>query len=59
MKYFSIDETVEMLMTGQVTRMQIRAMRNTNRNNGYSERADFFNEVLQRFDQTRKAQKEA
>lgn len=59
MKYFSIDETVEMLMTGQVTRMQIRAMRNTNRNNGYPERADFFTEVLHRFDEIRKAQKEA
>lgn len=57
-KYFDIDTTVSQLVNGEVTRFQIKAIRNTNRKHGYKEREEFFNEVLRRFDLIRAAQKE-
>lgn len=46
------------LVNGEVTRFQIKAIRNTNRKHGYKEREEFYNEVLRRFDLIRAAQKE-
>ena len=57
-KYFDIDTTVSQLVNGEVTRFQIKAIRNTNRRQGYKDREEFFNEVLRRFDLIRAEQKE-
>lgn len=57
-KYFDIDTTVSQLVNGKVTRFQIKAIRNTNRRQGYKDREEFFNEVLRRFDLIRAEQKE-
>lgn len=58
MKYFDIDTTLLSLIKGEVTRHQIKSLRNSNRKQGYSERAEFFTEVLRRFDLIRSATKE-
>ena len=57
-KYFDIDTTVSQLVNGEITRFQIKAIRNTNRRQGYKDREEFFNEVLRRFDLIRAEQKE-
>lgn len=57
-KYFDIDTTVSKLVNDEVTRFQIKAIRNTNRRQGYKDREEFFNEVLRRFDLIRAEQKE-
>lgn len=57
-KYFDIETTVSQLVNGEVTRFQIKAIRNTNRRQGYKDREEFFNEVLRRFDLIRAEQKE-
>ena len=57
-KYFDIDTTVSQLVNGEVTRFQIKAIRNTHRRQGYKDREEFFNEVLRRFDLIRAEQKE-
>ncbi|HCB1586699.1 TPA: hypothetical protein MYO94_002741 [Citrobacter freundii] len=46
------------LVNGEITRFQIKAIRNTNRRQGYKDREEFFNEVLRRFDLIRAEQKE-
>lgn len=53
MKYFDIDQTVLLLLKGEVTIYQIKSLRNTNKKQGYTDRAEFFDEVIRRYRELR------
>ncbi|MFU0880168.1 hypothetical protein ACM26M_02840 [Kluyvera cryocrescens] len=57
MKYFDIDATVMQLIDGRTTRNTINSCRRTCERGGYTERYEFFNEVLRRYDAYREEMK--